>query len=226
MSESSPPDKAVNGSSATLEETEEALDELRELLLSPYRAQLDKLQQRLDTPELNARDVSRVLPEAIAQRSTQDRKIEIALGPITARAIQSTIKKDRQIFVDALFPIMGPAIRKAIAAAIQGMIQSFNQVLDHSVSIQGFKWRLEALRTRKPFAEIVLLHTLVYQVEQVFLIHRDSGLVLQHVVAGSVEAQDPDLVSGMLTAIKDFVQDSFGAQKEEALETLPAPPSE
>ena len=220
MSESSPPDKAVNGSSATLEETEEALDELRNLLLSPYRAQIDKLQQRLDTPELNARDVSRVLPEAIAQRSTQDRKIEIALGPITARAIQSTIKKDRQIFVDALFPIMGPAIRKAIAAAIQGMIQSFNQVLEHSFSIQSFKWRLEALRTRKPFAEIVLLHTLVYQVEQVFLIHRDSGLVLQHVVAGSVEAQDPDLVSGMLTAIKDFVQDSFGSQQEEALETM------
>jgi OOP family OmpA-OmpF porin len=220
MSESLPPDKVVNGSSATLEETEDALDELRELLLSPYRAQLEKLQQRLDTPELSARDVSRVLPEAIAQRSTQDRKIEIALGPITARAIRSSIKKDRQILVDALFPIMGPAIRKAIAAAIQGMIQSFNQVLDHSFSIQGLKWRFEALRTRKPFAEIVLLHTLVYQVEQVFLIHRDSGLVLQHVVAGSVEAQDPDLVSGMLTAIKDFVQDSFGAQKEEALETM------
>ncbi|MBT8363522.1 MAG: OmpA family protein [Deltaproteobacteria bacterium] len=220
MSESSPPDKAVNGSPETLEETEEALDKLRELLLSPYRAQLDKLQERLDTPELRARDVSRVLPEAIAQRSTQDRKIEIALEPITAKAIRSSIKKDRQVLVDALFPVMGPAIRKAIAAAIQGMIQSFNQVLEHSVSIKGLKWRLEALRTRKPFAEIVLLHTLVYQVEQVFLIHRDSGLVLQHVVAGFVEAQDPDLVSGMLTAIKDFVQDSFGAQKEEALETM------
>ena len=31
---------------------------------------------------------------------------------------------------------------------------------------------------------------------------------------------DPDLVSSMLTAIKDFVQDSFGAQKEDSLETL------
>jgi OOP family OmpA-OmpF porin len=100
------------------------------------------------------------------------------------------------------------------------MIQNFNQALEHSFSIQGFKWRLEALRTRKPFAEIVLLHTLVYQVKQVFLIHRESGLVLHHVEAGSDETRDPDLVSGMLTAIRDFVQDSFGAEKGDALETM------
>jgi OOP family OmpA-OmpF porin len=220
MSESLPPDETKDGSQDIPEEPEEALDQLRELLLGPYQAQIDKVQKRLDSPELRARDVGSVLPEAIALRAAQDRKIEVALEPLTTKTLRSSIKKDRQILVDALFPVMGPAIRKAIAATIQGMIQSVNQVLEHSFSIQGLKWRLEALRTRKPFAEIVLLHTLVYQVEQVFLIHRDSGLVLQHVTAGSVEAQDPDLISGMLTAIKDFVHDSFGAKKEESLETM------
>ena len=82
------------------------------------------------------------------------------------------------------------------------------------MSKQGLKWRFEALRTRKPFAEVILLHTLVYQVEQIFLIHKDTGLTLQHVVSKAELANDPDLVSGMLTAIKDFVQDSFGAQRE------------
>ena len=48
-----------------------------------------------------------------------------------------------------------------------------------------------------------------YQVKQDFLIHRESGLVLQHVEDGSAETRDPDLVSGMLTAIRDFVQDYF-----------------
>ncbi len=220
MSKSAPPDESADPGFETPEKAEDKIDELRDLLIGPYQKQLDKLQARLDTPELYAQDVSRVLPEAIARRSSQDRKMELALEPLTARAIRASIKKDRQVFVDALFPVMGPAIRKAIAAAIQGMIQSVNQVLDHSLSIQGFKWRLEAMRTRKPFAEIVLLHTLVYQVEQVFLIHRDSGLVLQHAVAGSAKAQNPDLISGMLTAIKDFVQDSFGTKKEEVLETM------
>ena len=220
MSESEPPDETTGPGPETLEKAEAEIDELRDLVIGPYRRQLDKLQERFDTPELYVQDVSRVLPEAIARRASQDRKIEVALEPLTARAISASIKKDRQVLVDALFPIMGPAIRRAIATAIRGMIQSVNQVLDHSLSVQGFKWRLEAMRTRKPFAEIVLLHTLVYQVEQVFLIHRDSGLVLQHVVAGSAEAQDSDLISGMLTAIKDFVHDSFGAEQEDDLETM------
>ncbi len=220
MSEFSPQDESTSVSPETPAAADASLEQLRDLLLHPLRKQLAQLQDRLDRPELHARDVSRVLPEAIAHRSAQDRKIELALEPLTTRAIRSSIKRDRQVLVDALFPVMGPAIRKAIAAAIQGMIQNFNQALEHSFSIKGFKWRLEALRTRKPFGEIVLLHTLLYQVKQVFLIHRESGLVLQHVHVGSDETRDPDLVSGMLTAIRDFVQDSFGAEKEDALETM------
>ena len=198
----------------------DSLKRLRRLLLGPYQDQLDRLQDRLDTPEMHAEDVSKILPEAIFIRSSRDQKIELALEPITAKAIRASIKKDRKILVDALFPVMGPAIRKAIASTLQAMIQSFNQILEHSLSFKGLKWRFEALRTRKPFAEVVLLHTLVYQVEQVFLIHQDTGLVLQHVVGRSVAAQDPDLVSGMMSAIKDFVQDSFGGAQEDNLETL------
>ncbi len=208
--------KAAEGSQTP----EEALDELRELLLKPIQAQLDELQRRLDTPDLHAKDVSRVLPEAISIRSQRDKKIEMALEPITEKTIKSSIKRDRKALVDALFPVMGPAIRRAIASAIQGMVQSFNQILEHSVSINGLKWRLEALRTQKSFAEVVLLHTLIYQVEQVFLIHRETGLVLHQVATKTVIADDPDLVSSMLTAIKDFVQDSFGGPADEPLETL------
>ena len=213
-------DNSAETLSGNLSADDDSLKRLRNLLLGPYRAQLAALQERLDTPELHADDVSKVLPEAIALRSSRDQKIALALESITAKAIIASIKKDRKILVDALFPVMGPAIRKAITSALQGMIQSFNQVLEHSLSLKGLRWRLEALRTRKSFAEVVLLHTLVYQVEQVYLIHKDTGLVLQHVVGQSVAAQDPDLVSGMLSAIKDFVQDSFGGTQEDNLETL------
>ena len=43
--------------------------------------------------------------------------------------------------VDALFPVMGPAIRKAISEALSGMVQSMNRTLEHSISVQGLKWR-------------------------------------------------------------------------------------
>ena len=152
--------------------------------------------------------------------NSRDSQLAEALEPILENAIRASIKKDRRILVDALFPVMGPAIRKAIASTIQGLIQNFNQILEHTVSFRGLRWRLEAIRTRRPFAEVVLLNTLIYQVEQVFLIHRESGLLAEHVVAKTAVAQNPDLVSGMLTAIKDFVQDSFGADQEDTLDTF------
>jgi outer membrane protein OmpA-like peptidoglycan-associated protein len=61
----------------------------------------------------------------------------------------------------------------------------------------------------KPFTEILLARSLLYSVEQVFLIHRKSGLLLQHAAAQGSVLKDADMISGMLTAIQDFLSDSF-----------------
>src|ERR1700731_4922580 len=86
--------------------------------------------------------------------------------------------------------------------------------------MRGIQWRIEGFRTGKPFAEIVLMHSLLYRVEQVFLIHRETGLVLNHVVAPSVATQDPDMVAGMLSAIQQFARDSFKSAGEETLGSM------
>ena len=64
------------------------------------------------------------------------------------------------------------------------------------------------------FADVVLLRPQVFQAEQVFFIHRQTGLLLRHVASDASTARDPDLISGMLTAIQDFVQDSFRLSAE------------
>ena len=196
------------------------LDELRRLLFSLEHSQIVQLKERLDNPSLFVKDVQRVLPEAIKIRTAQDNEMAKALEATVDEGLRLSIKKNPRALADTLFPIMGPSIRKAISSTILNMIQSFNQIIEHAFSIQGLKWRLESLTTKKPFAEIVLLNTLIYQVEQVFLIHRKTGLVIQHVMAKEVATQDPDLVSSMLTAIQDFVQDSFGVEKGASLDTI------
>jgi len=65
-----------------------------------------------------------------------------------------------------------------------------------------------------------LLHSLVFRVEQVFLIHKKTGLSLGHVVAPAIAMQDPSLVSGMLSAIQDFVRDSFHASQEQGINRM------
>lgn len=198
---------------------DDEMAQLRRVLLGFEQSELDKVYERLNNPNIDAQDISRMLPEAVILRSMQDKQLSEAMVPTVEEAIQFSVKKDLNILADALFPVIGPASRKAISTALEAMLQSFNQSIEHSLSPQSFKWRLEALQTGKSFAEVVLLRSLVYRVEQVFLIHRKTGLVLQHLVGEAVVVQDADLVSAMLTAIEGFVQDSFPVQAGDSLET-------
>lgn len=196
------------------------LGELRSLLLGIEPPKLHRFYEKIDNPQVDAEDISSMLPEAVVLRTMQDDSLTEAMVPTVEQAIESSVNKDIDILSEAIFPIIGPATRKAIATALDEMLQSFNYALEHSLSPQSLKWRIEAKQTGKSFAEVVLLRTLVYRVEQVFLIDKNSGLMLQHVVAPKIEAQDPSLVSAMLTAIQDFVKDSFKVHKHEGLHTL------
>jgi OOP family OmpA-OmpF porin len=197
----------------------DGLDQLRDLLVAPEREAIEALRNQLDDPAFGARQLSRALPDALA-RAGEDRRLADALQPPVEAAISASIRRNPKPLADALFPVMGPAIRKAIAHTLSGMLESLNRTLEHSVSLRALQWRVTAWRTGKPFAEIVLLNTLVYRVEQVFLIHAETGLLLQHVTADAVSAQDADMVSGMLTAIRDFARDSFGGRAEDTLDTF------
>jgi outer membrane protein OmpA-like peptidoglycan-associated protein len=194
--------------------------QLRSLLLGLESEKVEELYERLEKQKIQPEDISSILPEAVMLRATEDKKLGEAIVPTIEHAVSVSVQQDLNILSEALFPILGTAIRKAIASALEETIQSLNQTLNHSLSLQSLKWRMEAAQTGKSFAEIVLLRTLLYRVEQIFLIHKHTGLVLQHVVAPLVIIQDPDLVSAMLTAIQDFVKDSFTLKKGDGLQSL------
>jgi hypothetical protein len=95
--------------------------------------------------------------------------------------------------------------------------------LEQHLSWRSLQWRWESRRTGRPYAEIVVLRSLLYRVQQVFLIHRNTGLLLQCVTSPSAEGsqiRDPEMVSGMLTAIQDFVRDSVSGAEAENLEMV------
>ncbi len=200
-----------------------SLDELRRLLVGPEQEAIRRLAHRLDHLELDPADVGRVLAEAVALRGERDSTLSLALIPTVEETVKASIRKDPHAFESILSPVIGQTIRSAIADAFRARVQTFNRTLVRSLSIQGLRWRWEAFRTGRSFAEVALLHSLVYRVEQVLLIHRETGLLLEHVIAEDLETvQDGDLVSGMLTAIQDFARDSFQMEDGDALETFQA----
>lgn len=185
------------------------LERLRELLLGKEQEDLGELQKRFDDWQLTPEELAEQLPEAIGLRTSQDESLGRALAPTLEDGISESVQRNPQQIAQAIYPILGPAIRRAISDTLAGFVETLNRAIEHSFSWRGLKWRFEALRTGAPYAEIVLKHALVYRVEEVFLIEGESGLPLGHVALDDARTEDPDLVSGMLTAIQDFVADSF-----------------
>lgn len=196
-----------------------ALAELRELLVGQELQDLAGVQARLSDPAKRAEDLAQVLPAAI--KAAKAKGLRDALEPIVERSFHSSVRRNPKEVADAIYPVMGPAIRSSIAAAIRDFAEALNQIVEKSASFRSIRWRIEALITGKPFSEILLSKSLLYSVEQVFLIHRQSGVLLQHAAAQGSVLKDADMIAGMLTAIQDFLSDSF-AEGGQDIETVDA----
>ncbi len=193
------------------------LGELRELLLGRERRRLEDVERRLEALGVTPEELAELLPAAVVERTARDDQLAIALAPTLEKSLLESVERNPERIAAVVYPVIGPAIRMAIAESMAGMVASINRAIEHSLSPRGLRWRLEAWRSGVPFAQVVLRHALVYRIEQVFLVHRETGLLLAHAAVDEREAQDPDLVSAMLTAIRDFVRDSFAVEPEAGL---------
>ncbi|TQV77274.1 OmpA family protein [Aliikangiella marina] len=201
--------------SASSQQTDE-LKRLRELVLGDeYR---DAIEQVVDKGF--SRNVADVVSEAIEIRNQQDDTIGQALAPVVDTALKKSIEKSPQSIVNVIFPIIGPSIRKAVSSAILDLLLSINQLIERSVGIRSLKWRIEAWREGTPYAKYILLKNIKYRVDQVFLIQKETGILMASMNNRFYQDADNDLVSSMLTAINDFVIDSFNATEEETLERI------
>lgn len=195
------------------EDIEDSMRHLRELLVGPTRQSVEELRNQIDSQNVDAETVGSLLPEAITRSAKSGTGLAKSLGPTISSAFEESIRRDPKKIADAVSPIMGPAIRRYIQQQIQSMVQTLNTAIEHSLSPKSLRWRFEAWKTGKPFAEVVLLHTLVYRIEQVMLMDPDTGVLMQSVSSNQSD-RDADLVSSLLTAIQDFVRESFQHQTE------------
>ena len=193
---------------------------LRHLLVGPEQNRLEELATELRDRHVSATDLAEHLPEAIVLRGKRDKQIGRALAPTVETALRESIRRNPREIATAIFPILGPAIRKAIAETMSALVRSINSAVEHSLSPRGIKWRIESWRTGVPYAQVVIKHALVYRVEQAFLIHAETGLLLAHATAPGLQVPEADLISGMMTAIQDFVRDSFRPGEGATLRTF------
>lgn len=212
-----PYDSGKNNQAAELAPApeDEELNLLRRLILGREIDGLEEVYRKFNNSGQLARAVSRVVTEAIRIRVRQDSELVGVLKTTVDSIVRNSVRNNPSELANNLFPVMGPAIRRSISESIRGMLQEFSRTLEKSFSLTGLKWRLKSWRTGIKFSEVVMLETMEYQVEQVFVIHADSGTLIIHMVNENAPAEvkkdvkDPDQVAAMLTAIQQFVNDSF-----------------
>ena len=195
------------------------LDQLKELLFGAEKQALDSISERVERREIRTADVADILPEAIHQSHQKDGELVESLTQPVGECVQRALRDEPETYADALYPVMGPAIRKSIMHALRNFSQQINEAVEHSVSPQGLKWRWQASRAGVPFGEYILQKTMLYRVEQAYLISRENGLLVDHVHHELSKIKDSDAVSAMFTAIQDFVKESFSPDRTGRLES-------
>lgn len=174
--------------------TEGDLEALRGLLLSAERQhieqlnfRLEQLESRITDPEQRARDTSEVLVRASMLRQSAGNEYSTCMRPVVEEQFHLSARENPDVLAEALFPILGPALRRMIANLI----------------------RPDKRSKGRP-----------YTVEQLFLIDKESGLPICQVASEWADAQDADMVSGMLSAIQAYLQDAFSTSEFDSLNTL------
>jgi hypothetical protein len=177
-------------------EPHEQIEELRRVLLKPD-ALVDKI-----SPV-----IADILEEQIKNSGDE---IAQAISPVIGEALRRQVYKAREDIIDALYPVIGQTINKAIAEAIRELARNVDARVREGLRSQSRLRRWKARLQGVSDAEYQLRESLPFLVREVFLIQRESGLLIDHLSSDSATLYDRDLVSGMLTAIRDFAREAFG----------------
>lgn len=200
---------------------EKEMELLRDLLLLPEQHRLEDLESRFMEPKRLAGYMKDALPKAVnLGRDEEPNQLAGSLKPVIENILDKSVKQNPATMSEILTPVIGSAVSKAVKQAFERTMETINASMETSLSWRSLKWRYEAWRTGKPYSEVVIYHTLIYRVEQAFLVHKETGALLCHVSSGMDSVGDSDLVSSMFTAIADFVKDSFKVNDQAPLQSM------
>lgn len=198
------------------DEKDAALDMLRDLLLSEDRAALARLKNQINDPEVLFR-----LIEPIINTKLEVLKKEFPdeFGPIIAKTIEKRITEQKDEIVDILYPIIGRMISKYLAHEFQKLRDNIDSKIKQVFSFkESWKWIKKRL-AGVSVSDILLSEYAHHSIVEIYVVQHHSGI--QKGRYSRQETLDSDVVTGMLTAIKAFVEDAFNRKgKNEELEMI------
>ncbi|RMA66187.1 cell envelope biogenesis protein OmpA [Ulvibacter antarcticus] len=200
---------------------EDKLQLLRDILLIDDREVAQAINRRIetitDTIERREKLSEKVDPIIEERLKLFVEEIPLSLGPVITDTLKKQIAESKDQVVEALYPIMGKMIKRYIQSEIELLSENMNRKVNDTFSVVAVKRKFRALFTGVKESDLMLSELDAPNVNEVFVIQKGSGILLGNL--SHTATVDKDMISGMLTAIKSFVEDAFegGGQDLEAI---------
>lgn len=196
---------------------EDKIELLKQLLLDNDLKHIDQMDQeinRIESDIYDAKKLSTIVNPIIKERIDDfEQEIPEKLGPSITAALKNQIKESQNEVVDALYPIIGKLVSKYIKIEFQRLSDKVDHQMQMAFSWEGWKIRIKSWISGTKQSDAILQAINELELHEFFVIEKDSGLLIGNY--SKSELLDPDMVAGMLTAIKSFVEDAFNKSNQQ-----------
>ncbi|WP_062053737.1 hypothetical protein [Aquimarina longa] len=205
-------------------EDQDKLKILKQLLLSEEKEFADSITQKVEALHKivhQKKELSYKVDPIIDEKLEEFvQEIPKTLGPTITEALREEIKNSQDAVVEALFPIIGKMIKKYIAHEMKLLSENISNKTKKAFSFRNWFRKTKAKVQGISDGDIALSDYAKPRLIQMFVIEKNSGILLADYSPLSDNTVDKEMVAGMLTAIKSFVEDAFqgGDQNLELIE--------
>ena len=186
------------------------MSQLRDILLKEDRSALMEIQQILNERKLLEGRVNPIIEDHLTflrQNFPKEYAHEVN------KLIEKKLKDSQQEILDVIYPVMGKMIGKFINLQFQQLKESIDERINGIFSKQGIFKRFRNKIFGIKDSDTILASLNAPVLEEVFIIQRNTGLMIGN--ASLSPSVNRDVVAGMLTAIKSFVEEAFEHDKED-----------
>lgn len=184
------------------------LDDL-EAELHKQEQQMILVEQEAKNPEHLRMQVHPVINERI--RELKDNFYDL-FGEQVKNTVNTEIRNSQEEFIDAVYPIIGRLVKRYVAYQFQLFSEAIEEQRKNAFSFKRWKYRLKRWFGKGDEFEIIE-ELLAPSIEEVYLIQKDSGLLLG--CFSSNNLTDVDMIAGMFSAIKSSAEFIFSKQTVE-----------
>ena len=190
------------------DELRQSSEDLRRETLD-LAARVEPVVRRAGTSEALKTSVAEVLDDVIVEaREQKQEQLTRAVAPLVVRTIKTELRNSQDEMVEALYPITGRLVQAYVASAMKDMMNQMNRRLEMNPAML----RVRSIVSGYSMAELALAETQRLEVDELFLIRRGSGALLQRWPESAIRSNSDIHMSGVMTAINDFASNAFQEQ--------------